>query len=73
MKEVMMDMYVIVGENAEAAADYINEQESRMISAGAGNAYFEQDYAENINRFKAEAAKLYGVTYRYIWEEAANG
>lgn len=35
MKRILMDTYEIFGENAEAAADYINEQESRMISAGA--------------------------------------
>lgn len=68
MKELWMDAYRIIGENAEAAADYINDQESRMISAGAGNAYFSDDYNCNIDRFKAEAAKKYGVTYKNSWE-----
>lgn len=43
MKRILMDTYEIFGENAEAAADYINEQESRMISAGAANEYFSED------------------------------
>ena len=59
--------YEIFGENAEAAADYINEQESRMISAGAANEYFSEDYHENMKRFKAEAAEKFGVTFKSLF------
>lgn len=68
MKEIYMDGYRIIGENAQAAADYINEQESRMISAGAGNAYFSADYLANLKKFKSDAAEKYGVTYKNSWE-----
>lgn len=67
MKRILMDTYEIFGENAEAAADYINEQESRMISAGAANEYFSEDYHENMKRFKAEAAKKFGVTFKSLF------
>lgn len=63
MKTILMDTYKIVGKNAEDAADYINDQESRMISVGAANEYFSEDYHENMNRFKAEAAEKFGVTF----------
>ena len=62
MKTILMETYKIIGKNAESAADYINDQESRMISIGAANEHFNEDYHENMNRFKAEAAKKYGVT-----------
>lgn len=68
MNEILMDTYRIIGDNAEAAADYINSQESRMISAGAGNPYFSEDYNDNLERFKAAAAEKFGVTYKNIWE-----
>lgn len=68
MKEILMDTYSIIGANAEAAADYINNQESRMISAGASNAYFSDDYSANIERFKRDAAEKFGVTYKNIWD-----
>lgn len=67
MKTILMDTYKILGENAEAAADYINDQESRMISAGAANKYFSEDYHENIKRFKAEAAEKFGVTFKSLF------
>lgn len=67
MKEILMDTYTIIGENAEAAADYINEQEASMISGGAGNPYFEDDYSANMERFKRAAAEKYGVTYKNIF------
>ena len=57
MKTILMDTYKIVGKNAEDAADYINDQESRMISVGAANEYFSEDYHENMNRFKAERSE----------------
>ena len=60
MKRILMDTYEIFGENAEAAADYINEQESRMISAGAANEYFSEDYHENMKRFKAKPPRSSG-------------
>lgn len=68
MKEIYMDTYRIIGENAQAAADYINDQESRMISAGAGNAYFSEDYEENMKSFKVAAAEKFGVTFKNMWE-----
>lgn len=67
MKSIYMENYEIIGENAAAAADYINEQESRMTSIGAGNAYFSEDYRHNMKRFKAEAAKLFNVTYKEMF------
>lgn len=67
MKTILMDTYKILGENAEAAADYINDQESRMISAGAANEYFSEDYHENIKRFKAKAAEKFGVTFKSLF------
>ena len=67
MKTIFMDAYKILGENAEAAADYIKDQESRMISAGAASEYFSEDYHENMNRFKAEAAKKFGVTFENLF------
>lgn len=67
MKTILMDTYKILGENAEAAADYINDQESRMISAGAANEYFSEDYHENIKRFKAEAAEKFRVTFKSLF------
>ena len=67
MKTIFMDAYKILGENAEAAADYINDQESRMISAGAANEYFSEDYHENKNRFKSEAAEKFGVTFENLF------
>ena len=67
MKTILMDTYKILGENAEAAADYINDQESRMISAGAANEYFSEDYYENMKRFKAEAAEKFGVTFKSLF------
>ena len=67
MKTIFMDAYKILGENAEAAADYINDQESRMISAGAANEYFSEDYHENMNRFKDEAAEKFGVTFENLF------
>lgn len=67
MKTILMDTYKIVGKNAEDAADYINDQESRMISVGAANEYFSEDYHENMNRFKAEAAKKFGVTFENLF------
>ena len=67
MKTILMDTYKILGENAEAAADYINDQESRMISAGAANEYFSEDYHENMTRFKAEAAEKFGVTFKSLF------
>ena len=67
MKIILMDAYKILGENAEAAADYINDQESRMISVGATNEYFSEDYHENMNRFKAEAAKKFGVAFENLF------
>lgn len=62
-----MDTYKILGENAEAAADYINDQESRMISAGAANEYFSEDYHENMKRFKTETAEKFGVTFKSLF------
>lgn len=67
MKSILMDTYEIFGDNAEAAADYINEQESRMISCGAGNGYFSEDYVDNLNRFKRDAAEKFNVSYRNIF------
>lgn len=67
MKSIYMETYEIIGENAEAAADYINEQESRMISCGAGNAYFSEDYNDNMKRVKAEAAEKFGVTFKNLF------
>lgn len=67
MKTVLMDTYKIIGENADAAADYINEQESRMISAGAGNAFFSEDYYANMKRFKDEAAEKFGVEIQSLF------
>lgn len=67
MKRILMDTYEIFGKNAEAAADYINDQESRMISAGAANEYFSEDYHENMKRFKAEAAEKFGVTFKSLF------
>lgn len=67
MKTILMDTYKILGENAEAAADYINEQESRMISVGAGNEYFSEDYYENMKRFKNEATEKFGVTFENLF------
>lgn len=67
MKTILMDTYKILGENAEAAADYINDQESRMISAGAANEYFSEDYHENIKRFKAEDAEKFRVTFKSLF------
>lgn len=67
MKTILMDTYKIIGKNAEDAADYINDQESRMISAGAANEYFSEDYHENMNRFKAEAAEKFGVTFENLF------
>ncbi len=67
MKTILMDAYKIVGKNAEDAADYINDQESRMISVGAANEYFSEDYHENMNRFKAEAAEKFGVTFENLF------
>lgn len=67
MKTILMDTYKIMGENAEAAADYINDQESRMISIGAANEYFSEDYHENMNRFKAEATEKFGVTIKNLF------
>lgn len=67
MKTILMDTYKILGENAEAAADYINDQESRMISAGAANEYFSEDYHKNMKRFKAEAAEKFGVTFKSLF------
>lgn len=67
MKTILMNTYKIVGKNAEDAADYINDQESRMISVGAANEYFSEDYHENMNRFKAEAAKKFGVTFENLF------
>ena len=66
MKCILMDTYKIIGENAEAAADYINDQESRMIFAGAGNKYFCDDYVYNIQRFKDAATKKIGVTFKSL-------
>lgn len=68
MNEILMDTYRIIGDNAEAAADYINDQESRMISAGAGNPYFSEDYNDNLEHFKAAAAEKFGVIYKNIWD-----
>lgn len=67
MKTILMDTYKIVGKNAEDAADYINDQESRMISVGAANEYFSEDYHENMNRFKAEDAEKFGVTFENLF------
>lgn len=67
MKTILMDTYKIVGKNAEDAADYINDQESRMISVGAANEYFSEDYHENMNRFKAEADEKFGVTFENLF------
>lgn len=67
MKTILMDTYKIMGENAEAAADYINDQESRMISVGAANEHFSEDYHENMNRFKAEATEKFGVTIENLF------
>lgn len=67
MKTVLMDTYKIIGENADAAADYINGQESRMISAGAGNDYFSEDYYANMKRFKGDAAKKFGVEIQSLF------
>ncbi len=67
MKTILMDTYKIVGKNAEDDADYINDQESRMISVGAANEYFSEDYHENMNRFKAEAAEKFGVTFENLF------
>nr|DAE43872.1 MAG TPA: hypothetical protein [Caudoviricetes sp.] len=67
MKTILMDTYKIMGENAEAAADYINDQESRMISIGVANKYFSEDYHENMNRFKAEATEKFGVTIENLF------
>lgn len=67
MKSIYMETYEIIGENAVAAADYINEQEIRMIAGGAGNAYFSEDYRHNMKRFKEEAAKLFSVAYREMF------
>lgn len=68
MKTILMDTYYIIGENAEAAADYINEQESRMTSCGAANPYFDEDYSANLSRFKRDASEKFGVMYKNIWE-----
>lgn len=67
MKTVFMETYKIIGENADAAADYINEQESCMISAGAGNDYFSEDYYANMKRFKGDAAKKFGVEIQSLF------
>lgn len=67
MTTIFMDTYKIIGENARAAADYINEQEARMIEWGAGNRYFEEDYYPNMERFKAEAAEKFGVVYERLF------
>lgn len=64
MYTINMDDYIIIGQNAKQAADYINDQESRMISAGSANPYFEEDYYYNMERFKRTAAEKYGVTYK---------
>lgn len=67
MKSIYMETYEIIGENAEAAADYINAQESRMIRDGAANAYFSEDYHENMERFKRTAAEKFGVTFKNLF------
>lgn len=67
MKEILMDYYKIIGEKAEEAADYINNQESRMIQDGAANEHFSEDYHENMNRFKTEAAEKFGVTIEKLF------
>lgn len=61
MKEILMDTYKIIGEKAEEAADYINKQESRMIQVGEANRNFEEDYHENMKRFKENAVQKYKV------------
>ena len=38
-----------------------------MISAGAANEYFSEDYHENMKRFKAEAAEKIGVTIKSLY------
>ena len=38
-----------------------------MISAGAANEYFSEDYHENMKRFKAEAAEKFGVTFKSLF------
>lgn len=73
MTEILMDTYRITGENAKAAADYINEQESRMISVGAGNPYFSDDYFWNMERFKSVAAEKFGVVCQNIVHHPRRG
>ena len=67
MKKICMGDYYIIGEQAEEAADYINDQESAMFHRGAGNYYFAEDYFPVLKAIKAEAAKLFDVTYLNIF------
>lgn len=61
MKTIKHDLDTYIGENAEVAVDYVIEQENNMIARGGGNAYFGEDYAANMLRFKREAIKKFGV------------
>ena len=67
MKSIFFGLYEISGEKCEEAADYINEQESRMIRSGFANEYFSEDYEANMRKFREDAAEKFGVTFKFIF------
>lgn len=66
MKTILFGFYEISGEKCEEAADYVNEQESRMIQYGFANEYFSEDYEANMRKFRADAAEKFGVTFKFL-------
>lgn len=66
MKTILFGFYEISGEKCNEAADYVNEQESRMIQCGSANEYFDEDYEANMRRFREEAAEKFGVTFKFL-------
>lgn len=63
---VSMGSYCVVGENARAAADYIDAQEARLLEVHGGQ--FFDNYEANMSKIRDEAAEQFGVSYRFTWE-----
>lgn len=69
MKRVRMDMYDIIGDRADEAADYINARESTLtgdlcaiIDDGIGSTDLaDHGYYEAMEKIKADAAETFGV------------
>ena len=66
MKKIAMDSYYIIGENADKAAEVIDNYESEMVARGAANYYFSDDYYDCMESARKMAAEKFGVTFQWF-------